>query len=132
MNCPTCADVTVDPKFTTTFKVTLSDTSGCSVTDTVTVRVEGGCVVFVPNAFSPNGDGKNDDLKVMGSCIEKLSFFIFDRWGNQVFESEDPSRGWDGSFKGNPMAAGGYVYYLSATTYEGVKVKRTGEINLIR
>ena len=132
VNCPTCADVTVDPKYTTTFNVTLSDTSGCNSTDTVTVRVEGGCVVFVPNAFSPNGDGKNDDLKVMGSCIEKLSFIVFDRWGNQVFQSDDPSKGWDGSFKGNPMVSGGYVYYLSATTYEGVKVKRTGEINLIR
>ena len=68
----------------------------------------------------------------MGSCIEKLSFIVFDRWGNQVFQSDDPSKGWDGSFKGNPMVSGGYVYYLSATTYEGVKVKRTGEINLIR
>ena len=133
LSCATCTSVTASPKETTHYTITIADsTGGCSSKDTVSVTVEGGCIIFVPNAFSPNADGKNDDLKVMGACIEKMAFFIFDRWGNKVFETEEQSTAWDGTFRGNPMPAGGYVYYLSATTYEGIKMTRSGEINLIR
>ena len=66
-------------------------------------------VVFIPNAFTPDGDGYNDILRVEGTNITEMVFMIFDRWGQKVFETNDQSIGWDGSFKGkqvNPDSLG--------------------------
>jgi gliding motility-associated-like protein len=68
----------------------------------------------LPSAFSPNGDGKNDILRILRpNDLSKLrEFRIYDRWGNQVFYTQDPSEGWDGKYKGEPVDMGVYYYSL--------------------
>ena len=88
--------------------------------------------VFVPNAFSPNDDNLNDELYVRGKCIKTMTFIIYDRWGEIVFQSEDKDFGWDGKSKGNKLGAAVFTYYLKATLLDNSMVEKHGEINLIR
>ena len=108
--------------------------SGCSATDMVTITVENeNCgEVFVPNAFSPNSDGVNDILYVRGKCISSMDFYIFDRWGNKVFESHSPSRGWDGRYNGLPMNTATFSYYLDALLIDGTTITKRGNVTLVR
>jgi gliding motility-associated-like protein len=116
---------------------TLSVSDGiCTRDDTVQIKVyEIICedpYVFVPNAFSPNGDGNNDIMYVRGLYIEKVIFRIFDRWGELVFESNDVSIGWDGTFRGVLLQPDVYDYYLDVTCIGGLKSITKGNITLMR
>ncbi len=131
LSCTTCEDPTASPTQTTTYIITATQ-SGCSGSDTVTVFVDIVCgELFVPNAFSPNEDGQNDFLYVMGNCITNLEFFIYDRWGEKVFETKDAAYGWDGTYRGKKMDAAVFVYYLTATV-NGQEVTKQGNITLIK
>ncbi|NCD72142.1 gliding motility-associated C-terminal domain-containing protein [Mucilaginibacter agri] len=88
--------------------------------------------VFVPNAFTPNGDGKNDVLNVFSNSIKKIDFWVYDQWGEMQYHSNTQGSGWDGSYKGKPQPVGVYVYYLEATMDDGQTIKKKGTINLIR
>lgn len=88
--------------------------------------------LFIPNAFSPNGDQQNDVLYVRGNCMSSMDFTIFDRWGNKVFESENQNIGWDGNYKGQPMNTGTYVWYLKGTMNDGTAINKKGTVALIR
>ncbi len=131
LTCNTCADPTASPDVTTNYYITITDSAGCTTTDTVTIDINCGGL-FVPQAFSPNGDGQNDVLYVRDNCIKYLNFQVFDRWGNRVFETNDKSNGWDGRYKGAAMNTGSYVYYLDATLYDGTNIKKKGNVELIR
>lgn len=86
--------------------------------------------VFLPNIFSPNGDGINDELLVRGKGFESLEFFIFDRWGNKMFESTDKEKGWDGTNSGKKVAAGVYVYYVSIKYFDGSVITKEGNVSV--
>ncbi|PCJ24339.1 MAG: hypothetical protein COA97_10075 [Flavobacteriales bacterium] len=86
----------------------------------------------VPTAFSPNGDGNNDILYVYGGQIESLIFEIYDRWGEKVFSSSSPDKGWDGNFKGKKAVSGVYVYKLKAVFTDGDIENTSGNITLVR
>ncbi|RYD52409.1 MAG: PKD domain-containing protein [Sphingobacteriales bacterium] len=86
----------------------------------------------VPTAFSPNGDGKNDILYVRGAAIETLSFRVYNRWGQLLFETDTLTTGWDGTWQGKPQEADAYAYMLSATFIDGTRVRRNGHITLLR
>ena len=88
--------------------------------------------VFVPNAFTPNGDKENDVLYVRGIWIEKFVLRIFDRWGEKVFQSSEVDNGWDGNFKGKPLPNGNFVYKLSVLTYEDKIINKSGSSTLVR
>ena len=88
--------------------------------------------IFVPNAFTPNGDGKNDVLLVYGNTIASMDLVIFDQWGELIFESTNQAKGWDGIYKGKPQPVGVYVYVLKAVRTDGTSVTKKGSINLIR
>lgn len=88
--------------------------------------------LFVPDIFSPNGDGQNDVFYVRGKGIQSLRFVLYDRWGEKVFESTDPDIGWDGTFKGAPAATAVYVYYLEALMLNDKKIIKKGDVTLIR
>jgi gliding motility-associated-like protein len=88
--------------------------------------------VFVPNVFSPNGDGKNDILFVYGNYIDKLDMRIFNQWGEQVIMITKPANGWDGTHRGKAQPVGVYVYTLQATLSDGRTVKLKGSITLLR
>ncbi|RYY37619.1 MAG: gliding motility-associated C-terminal domain-containing protein, partial [Sphingobacteriaceae bacterium] len=89
-------------------------------------------VIFVPNAFTPNGDGNNDVLYVYSSSIQSLTFYVYDQWGELIFRSNNQANGWDGTYKGNRMPVGVYVYYMEATMTDGQKINKKGSITLLR
>jgi gliding motility-associated-like protein len=105
-------------------------------TDTVSIEItEGDCRVsaFVPDAFSPNGDGRNDRLQAFGPDIEVRSLRIFSRWGGMLFEAIGPDASWDGTVEGKIAGTGSYVYiveYLNTLSLE--KEQLSGVVNLIR
>jgi gliding motility-associated-like protein len=88
--------------------------------------------VFVPNVFSPNGDGKNDILFAYGNYIDKLDLRIFNQWGEQVEQITNRTQGWDGRHKGRPQPVGVYVYTLQAVMTDGRVIKLKGNITLLR
>lgn len=88
--------------------------------------------VFVPSAFSPDASGKNDRQCVYGECILYMTFRIFDRWGNKVYESTDPKACWDGLHNGQPVNPGVFMYHLRATLTTDEVVEKQGNITLVR
>ena len=120
----------------TDFTVFVTDSIGCSNKATVSVKIrEYSCsnpFVFVPNAFSPDGDGNNDVLYVRGKIISQLYFVIYDRWGEKVFETRDINLGWDGIYKDKAADPGVFVYYLEVTCVDNQKYFQKGNITLIR
>jgi gliding motility-associated-like protein len=88
--------------------------------------------IFLPNTFTPNGDGKNDIFKIYGNHLLTVRLMIFNQWGEKVFETTDVNGGWDGTYKGKQQPAGVYMYVASATTLDGKSYNKRGSINLIR
>ena len=88
--------------------------------------------IFVPNVFTPNGDGRNDVLLVYGNYIGSIQLRIFNQWGEMIFVSENPSVGWDGTHKGKQQPVGVYVYTLRVVRQDGTIENKKGSINLIR
>jgi len=98
---------------TAAIHVTVTDENGCSAADTAWVPVAPCCDVFLPNAFTPNGDGKNDIYKAIAKGPQQaFDFRIFNRWGNLVFMTSKDKEGWDGTCNGQPAELGSYYYIL--------------------
>jgi len=133
LSCTTCANPIATPTITTNYTLAISDNSGCSDSSTVLVTVKELCgPVYVPTAFSPNGDGTNDLFKVMGNCIKGMTLAIYDRWGNAVYESTDPNGVWNGTWKGQNLNTGTYVYSLVVTDADNNTVNKKGNVTLVR
>lgn len=131
--CPTCSSTVVQPTVTTKYYVEISNSPYCKRRDSVLVKVDFVCGdFFVPNAFSPNGDGLNDLINVHGFCVGSYNFQIFNRWGEKVFETTSRSEGWDGTFRGKNMDTGVFVYKVEGLTIEGKPFSLKGNITLIR
>jgi len=117
-----------------TYVVKVSTAEGCSGYADVTVRIfKTKPEIFVPTAFSPNGDGINDILKPVVAGMKQFDFFrIYNRWGNMLFSSEDQYSGWDGNFGGIPQPSGTYVFVAQAVDYLGHIYSKKGTVVLIR
>lgn len=124
------------PNDTRNYFVEVTDTNGCSKRDTVTVYVKKKpceeANIYIPNAFSPNGDGKNDVLYVRGNNILKLYFAVYDRWGQLVFETRDVNKGWDGTFKGKKIDPAVFGYYAEGECPNAEKYFKKGNVTLLR
>jgi gliding motility-associated-like protein len=88
--------------------------------------------IDVPNAFTPMTGDANSILYVRGYGISQMKFTIWNRWGQKVFETNDPNIGWNGKFNGVMQPMDVFVYTLSATFFDGVEVNKKGDITLIR
>lgn len=132
LSCNDCSSPMASPGETTTYTVTVTNTNGCVTFDTLTVYVESEAVLFIPTAFSPNGDGNNDVLYVRGKGIQSVKLIVFDRVGEEVFFTTHISNGWDGTFRGKEMNSGVFVYYLEATMRDGRTIVKEGDITLVR
>jgi len=134
----TSPDPLAKPATTTSYIVLVMAPDSCFATDTVTVTVKPPCdgsdVVYVPTAFSPNGDGLNDVLYLHQKelCLNNFTFMIFDRWGEKVFETTSIQNGWDGTFHGKPMEAGVFAYSLQVQFTDGTSGVKKGNITLLR
>ncbi len=135
LNNDTIYNPIADPNQTTYYKVTITDGNSCSASDSVLVTVI-NCIaseIFIPTAFSPNGDGQNDMLYVRGpDCLTQLHLQVFDRWGEMVFETSSIGTGWNGIFKGKTMDAGVFVYSLTATLSNGQTISKKGNVTLLK
>lgn len=116
------------------YTVTAIDSMGCRAVDNLLVTIfKNGADIFVPTGFTPNADGKNDQLRPMVVGITKNYYFsVYNRWGQQVFLTTEIGKGWDGIFQGKPQASGAYVFLAEGTDFLGQKIIRKGTVVLIR
>ncbi|MBI2282036.1 MAG: gliding motility-associated C-terminal domain-containing protein [Bacteroidetes bacterium] len=117
------------------YSVIVNDGSGCAKADTINIddlKIDCDYFVYLPNAFTPNGDGNNDIFFVRGKGIEALSVKIYNRWGNKVFEINDVTQGWDGTYKGSEQNTAVFVYVLEVTFQNGKIITESGDVELIR
>ncbi len=114
--------------------VTSFTPEGCSATDDVFIRLFNvEPTVFVPSAFTPNGDGLNDVIRPIAVGLSEFDFFrIFNRFGQVVFQSNNPEAGWDGRINGIAQGTGTYVYLVKAKDFQGKDLVLKGTITLIR
>ncbi len=139
LSCDSCSDPTVNIQKTTIYNVTAFSAYGCEDSDKVTVTVvcDKG-QVFIPNSFTPNGDGENDIFYPRGVGINKvISFRIYNRWGELIFERKnidlnDASNGWDGSYNGAKPRPDVYVYNVDALCESGEELNWKGDVTIIR
>ncbi len=139
LDCGDCLSFTVQPMTTSEYTVTIMDENGCIKTEDVTIVVNRPHEVFIPNVFSPNGDGVNDILTIFaGNDVERVkSFLIFNRWGENVFEvydflPNDPGFGWDGYDRGKLYNAQVFTYFAEVEFIDGEVVLFKGDVTLMR
>ncbi len=106
----------------------------CSKTDTITVTgIAGLNALYIPSAFTPNGDGKNDILNAEGLGFTTFKMQIFNRWGAKIFESTNPEQGWDGQYEGEEAPVGIYSYLIRYKTIcVDRQIEKTGKISILR
>lgn len=139
MTCYNCPDPTAFPPNTTTYTVTVLDEDGCAASDDVTISVIKNRPIYIPNAFTPDGDGNNDGFTVYGGRgarqIELLR--VFNRWGAMVFEARDiplgeDQLGWDGTFKGQRMTPDVFAFYVVVEFLDDEKILFEGDVTILK
>jgi gliding motility-associated-like protein len=141
LNCQdlNCLNVEVNPINNTTYTLRIVDSNGCAAEDDVRITMVDSSDVYIPNAFSPDGDGVNDRFTIFASdFVQQISDMqIYDRWGNRTFQRSDfqpndESLGWDGTFRGQEMKPAVFVYKIVVLTKDGVETEYSGDVTLIR
>lgn len=135
-----CLEGTISTFNSVTLNVTVVDQNGCRATDDISITVNKNRRVFIPTAFSPNGDGINEVFYIFsaGNQISNIKeFVIFNRWGDLMYEAinflpNDPTKGWDGYFKNEVMNPGVYVYRAKVEYIDGVEEIFTGDITVMK
>jgi gliding motility-associated-like protein len=128
---------TISPNFNfttaTNYVIKITNDAGCIFNDSLNVLIFDKADFFVPNAFSPNNDGRNDKLLIAAPGIETFQYFrIFNRWGNLVFETSNSSVFWDGTFKGMAQPAEVYSWFAEGISMSGNKIQRNGQTLILR
>ncbi len=138
LNCVDCVRPRAAPLLSTVYTLTVEDGHGCEATDDMAILIVNLKRVYIPSAFSPNGDGINDFFTVYGGqeVAEVASMKVFDRWGEMVFSAEHlpPSGavGWDGMFRGKEMGQGVFTYSVELEYLNGEHERRMGDVQLVR
>ena len=115
------------------FMLRVTDIAGCIGYDTVYVQVYQGPEYYIPNAFTPNGDGLNDIFRPIPVQMTRQEYFrVFNRFGELVFETNQYLKGWDGTFKGKPQSTGVYIWILKGEDAKGRKVELKGTVTIVR
>jgi len=134
LSSSTIPDPIASPTENTVYTVTVIDSNGCEGIASTLVIV---CPIevkpiYIPNAFSPNGNGENDIFYVYGTTIKSLRMQIFNRWGEKVFESTDQRIGWDGIYHGKPLNPSVFIYKIDIILDDETKMLRTGSVTLFK
>jgi len=140
MDCDTCLQPVVNPLNTTLYSIQAVDADGCSAFGEIRISVEKPRAVYIPNAFSPNGDASNENFTIYANQDEvvQVNFLrVFDRWGELVFQNKDFSPnderiGWDGSFKGDFVQPGVFVYVAEVLFADGVVILYKGDLTVVK
>ena len=120
---------------TGTFDVMLwvENTDGCRDSVVKSIFIFPDATLHVPTSFSPNADGLNDEFKPLGvRFVKDYHLSIYNRWGNLLFETEDPSKGWDGTFAGKTVLSGQYLVLVDIIDFNNVKAKHRGMVTILR
>lgn len=140
LSCDSCLSTVAQPYETTTYQVIVSDTNGCSNLASTTIFVDKRPHIYVPSVFSPNGDGNNDEFLIFSDLQDKIninSFRIYSRWGELMFEQynfqpNDPTFGWDGNYREQPLNHAVFVWYAEIEFLDGEVKLFKGDVVLIR
>lgn len=135
LSCSDCVNPLASPVVSTLYQIVVTNDEGCIASDTVSVYVVPNYDIFIPNAFTPNGDGYNDLFSLFGNIkmVAYLDMKIFNRWGEKVFESNDHNFTWDGSYKGELQNPQVFTWQLKITFLDGYKEElRKGTLTLVR
>lgn len=139
LSCTDCMNPVASPLKTTNYTVEVTSNFGCTATDDVTIFITcDNSQVFIPNTFTPNGDGNNDRFYPHGRGLQKInSFRVYSRWGELIYETRnfqpgDEIRGWDGTYKGVDLNPDVFVWIIDAVCYNGEPMQMKGDISLIR
>jgi gliding motility-associated-like protein len=130
LDCDTCLNPTVTATETATYYLTVQGANGCFSYDTITIFFDG--VIYVPNSFSPDGNGVNDIFYAYGKDIIEFEMFIFDRWGEKIFYTDDMSIGWDGVYKGDLSKNDVYVWKIKYMDIQGTEGTMYGTATLLK
>jgi gliding motility-associated-like protein len=126
----------VSPTVTTIYTATMTDVNGCIDTDDAIVTIEIDCgELFIPTAFSPNGDAVNNSfrIKINPTCVKEINLKVFDRWGEVVFQTTSPDGAWDGKYKGKELDSGVFVYVLEIMLDTDTELQKfKGNLTLIK
>lgn len=140
LDCINCLQPLADPTSTTTYTISVIDSiTGCVVIDEVIIKVDKKRNVYIPNVFTPNGDGTNDFFRVFtGNGVRKINLLkIFDRWGELVYSAEnfladDNKTGWNGEFRGKPMNNAVFAYIIEVEFVDDRVIPYKGDVTLLR
>ena len=128
--CTSCLATFAKPEETNTYIFNVEDTNGCKNSDTLTVILDGA--LYVPNTFTPNGDGVNDFFTIKGKEIKTFNLLIFNRWGQLIFESDSMNYQWDGTHHGRQVLIDTYVWKIEYEDNQQKFEKLIGHVNVIR
>jgi gliding motility-associated-like protein len=132
-SCINCPSTIITPFESETYQLVVTNEYGCRDTTTTYIDVIKECHgAFIPDNFSPNNDGVNDELCVFSNCIVKMRLQIFNRWGERVFISEDENECWNGTFRSEPVNPAIFVYRFEAELSNGQKLKLQGNISVLK
>ena len=133
LNNPFIAGPIVNLDKDITYTIRARTAIGCLATDQIKIQVYKGPEIYVPNAFTPNRDSRNDILRAIPVGIKDFHYFrIFDRWGNLVFSTTNPAIGWDGRIKGTEQPAATFIWMAEGIDYTGKMVQRKGSVVVIK
>jgi len=139
LSCTTCPNPEANPVNTTTYRVTVVNEAGCIAFDDLTIFVVKNRPIYIPNAISPNGDGINDGFTLFTgpAALRIQSLKIFNRWGGLIYVGtnivpNEPALGWDGTFDGQPVDMGVFVYLAEVEFIDGVVIEYKGDVTVVR
>lgn len=133
LDCAACENPIATPMVSQNYLVEVTDDAGCVAADQVYILVDlTRRIFYVPNAFTPNNDGVNDEFNVYALGLKDINIKIFDRWGEVVFTTNNINQGWDGNFKGQPMIPQVLVYMVEITFLDGYKQQEKGSLTLMK
>jgi gliding motility-associated-like protein len=130
LTCDSCVAPVASPEHTTTYILELTDANGCKVSDEVTVFVNG--TLYVPNTFTPDGDGVNDGFFAFATEIAEFRLLVFNRWGEEIYASTQLGQPWDGTYGGVQSPIDTYVWRIDLKELNGKKRTVFGHVNLVR
>jgi gliding motility-associated-like protein len=130
LSCVVCPNPIAIPNQNYAYQVSYTDANGCTSSDSVYIYYYP--LIYIPNTFTPNGDGMNQLFLALGGNIRTFEMQIFDRWGELIFTSNDLQIGWDGSYLGKKCQDGTYVWKIRYTDFVGEEHRLVGHVNLLR
>ena len=136
LTCDTCETVFSKPDSTITYIIGALDTTGCGKDTQITITIiPPPCDednIFIPNAFSPNGDQINDTWSVLSNYAEEVLVVVYNRWGEEIFQSTDINTAWDGTFEGHSLSPDVFAYYVRVLCLGGEVYEEKGNLTLFR